>query len=48
VTFATCPSCRTVSKKGSGFQIPGVFAPCRTERQIIASSSQSGSVPEKT
>src|SRR5919202_4506013 len=47
----TSPICRsscTVVNQGSGFQMPGVFAPCFTDSQIIASSSQSGSVPEKT
>ena len=39
----------TVVKNGSGFQMPGVFAPCLTASQIIAeSSSQSGSVPVYT
>src|SRR5437660_1298962 len=48
VTFCSSPSCCTVSKYGSGFQMPGVFAPCLTDSQTIASSSQSGSVPVKT
>src|SRR4029079_1668612 len=48
VMFDSCPSSLTVSKNGSGFQIPGVFAPCLTDSQIISSSSQSGSVPVKT
>ena len=48
VMFPSWPSSLTVSKSGSGFQIPGVFAPCLTDSQIIASSSQSGSVPVKT
>src|ERR671933_1488018 len=47
-TFPTWPSACTVVNEGSGFQIPGVFAPCRTDSQIMSSSSQSGSVPEKT
>src|SRR5262245_27421473 len=48
VMFPSCPSSLTVSKYGSGFQIPGVLAPCFTDSQIISSSSQSGSVPVKT
>src|SRR5689334_25031018 len=40
VTFPTWPSCCTVSKFGRGFQMPGVFAPCFTDSQIISSSSQ--------
>src|SRR5256885_6009789 len=47
-TFPTWLSSCTVVKNGRGFQMPGVFAPCFTDSQIIASSSQSGSVPEKT
>jgi hypothetical protein len=46
--LASWPSCCTVSKYGNGFQMPGVFAPCLTDSQIISSSSQSGSVPVKT
>ena len=37
-------SSRTVSKYGSGFQMPGVVAFCGTGAQNIASSSQSGCV----
>src|SRR5918912_390042 len=41
VMFCSSPSCWTVSKYGSGFQMPGVFAPCLTDSQIISSFSQS-------
>ena len=44
-TFRSSWSRRTVSNHGSGFQIPGVFALCRTGLQTIASSSQSGCAP---
>src|SRR5436305_14861134 len=39
-TFSASRSCRTVSKYGSGFQIPGVFEFCGTGAQNIASSPQ--------
>ena len=45
----SCPSSRTVSKYGSGFQIPGLPRCCRTgAHDIAASLSQSGSVPLNT
>ena len=43
--FASSPSCFTVSKAGSGFQMPGTFRLCPLVGQSIASSSQSGSLP---
>ena len=47
--FPRCPFCRTVSKYGRGFQIPGVKGPCWTGAQDSAESfSQSGSVPVDT
>src|SRR5205823_5246410 len=47
--FRSCLSRRTVSKYGSGFQIPGVRDPCCTGAQESAASfSQSGSVPIDT
>src|SRR5947209_14635294 len=45
----TSPSWRTVSKYGSGFQIPGVFDPWATgAHDIAAFDSQSGSAPLNT
>jgi hypothetical protein len=42
-------STRTVSKKRSGFQMPGVFARCATRLHAIAlSSAQSGCDPLRT
>jgi hypothetical protein len=46
--FSPCPSAFTVSKYGSGFQMPGVFASCGSDLQNIPLLSQSGCVPLKT
>ena len=46
VTLSSCQFSRTVSKYGSGFQMPGVLAFCGIALHVTApSSSQSGSVP---
>ena len=47
-TFSRSPSCVTVSNRGSGFQMPGVFAFCGSDLQSIWLSSQSGWPPLKT
>jgi hypothetical protein len=46
--FRSWWSRRTVVNHGSGFQIPGVAALCKTGRQAAAPSSQSGCAPAKT
>src|SRR5258706_15231413 len=47
--FCNWPSFFTVSKYGSGFQMPGVRASCLTgAHESAASLSQSGSVPFDT
>ena len=49
VMLSSCQFSRTVSKYGSGFQMPGVFASCGIAAHVTAASSrQSGSVPFMT